>query len=234
MKGDTIKCWTCGKTFKDTTKQTDKLTEAGNTYQWKGQDSRNRVFKNMCPFCYGTRTRNVSKMTEEELEKLTARHKLIYHAKQCISRSNKRMKCWYCGFEGVSILDKYGCCLRCKTNLKKYSTPSSHPTPRMSSEAISTEVLGLRTKMEEEKTKSRAELTHPTTETAIKERQENSRDFVMKSVGVFDSRSSLSFIELADMVYRKMLQSHKQRLLPFNNEYTYRHWRRRYANTRNR
>lgn len=73
MKNDIIKCLnpSCGKTFKDTTNRTDKLTEAGNTYQWKGQDSRTGKFKNMCPFCYSTCTEN----THEETEK---KQKFIY------------------------------------------------------------------------------------------------------------------------------------------------------------
>ena len=65
MKNDVIECLACGKTFKDDTKQTDKLTEAGNTYQWTGQDSREGKFNNMCPFCYGTSTRNTHKKTKK-------------------------------------------------------------------------------------------------------------------------------------------------------------------------
>jgi len=65
MYGDIIKCLNCGKDFKDTTKRTDKLTEAGNTYQWKGQDSREGKFNNMCPFCCGTNTRNTHKKTKK-------------------------------------------------------------------------------------------------------------------------------------------------------------------------
>ena len=227
MRGDTIKCMTCGKTFKDTTKRTDKLTRAGNTYQWKGQDSRYRKFRNMCPFCYGTRTRNTVDMEG----KLIAEEKLIYCGEQCISRSKKRMECWNCGLHGHSILDKYGCCLRCKTNLKKYPTESSHPYPNLSNETVSTEVLGLRTKIKQEETenKSKIEATRPTTETTIKERQENSRNFIIESVGVFDSRNFFSRTKLADMDYKKMLQRHEQRLLPFNNRNTYRKWRRGYV-----
>ena len=75
MKGDIIECLNCGKTFVDTTNRTDKLTEAGNTYQWTGQDSRESKFKNMCPFCYGTSTRN----THEKTKKRT---KFIYCSKQ--------------------------------------------------------------------------------------------------------------------------------------------------------
>jgi hypothetical protein len=71
MKGDIIKCWSCGKEFKDTTNQTDKLTKAGNEYQWKGQDSRTGNFKNMCPFCYSTNTENTHEDT-------TKRQKFIY------------------------------------------------------------------------------------------------------------------------------------------------------------
>jgi len=70
MKNDIIECLNCGKKFVDTTKQTDKLTEAGNTYQWTGQDSREKnskgkqKFSNMCPFCYGTNTRNTHEETK--------------------------------------------------------------------------------------------------------------------------------------------------------------------------
>jgi hypothetical protein len=74
MKGDIIECLNCGKKFKDDTKQTDKKTEAGNTYQWTGQDSREGKFENMCPFCYGTSTRNTH-------EKAKRRQKFIYLGK---------------------------------------------------------------------------------------------------------------------------------------------------------
>jgi hypothetical protein len=66
MKGDIIKCLNCGKTFVDTTKETDKLTEASNTYQWTGQDSRKGKFNNMCPFCYGTNTENTHEETKKK------------------------------------------------------------------------------------------------------------------------------------------------------------------------
>lgn len=71
MYGDIIKCLTCGKEFKDTTNRTNKLTEAGNEYQWKGQDSRTGNFKNMCPFCYSTNTENTHENT-------TRKQKFIY------------------------------------------------------------------------------------------------------------------------------------------------------------
>lgn len=74
MKNDIIECLNCGKTFVDTTKRTDKLTEASNTYQWTGQDSREGNFKNMCPFCYSTNTRNTYKKTKN-------RTKFIYLGK---------------------------------------------------------------------------------------------------------------------------------------------------------
>lgn len=66
MKNDIIECLNCGKKFKDTTNRTDKLTEAGNTYQWKGQDSRTGNFRNMCPFCYGTNTQNTHEKTKKK------------------------------------------------------------------------------------------------------------------------------------------------------------------------
>jgi len=66
MYGDIIECLNCGKKFKDDINQTDKLTGAGSTYQWQGQDSREGKFKNMCPFCYGTSTRNTHEKTKKE------------------------------------------------------------------------------------------------------------------------------------------------------------------------
>ena len=85
MKGDIIECLNCGKKFVDTTNKTDKLTEAGNTYQWKGQDSREGNFKNMCPFCYGTSTRN----THEKTKRKT---KFIYEGKHR-DGGTKKVKC---------------------------------------------------------------------------------------------------------------------------------------------
>jgi len=66
MYGDIIECLNCGKTFKDTTNKTDKLTEKGNTYQWKGQDSREGNFKNMCPYCLSTSTKNTHKKAKNK------------------------------------------------------------------------------------------------------------------------------------------------------------------------
>ncbi len=89
MKGDIIKCLTCGKTFKDTTQKTDKLTDAGNTYQWTGQDSREGKFNNMCPFCCGTNTRNTHEKTKKKA-------KFIYSGKRSDggkhTKNSKRVK----------------------------------------------------------------------------------------------------------------------------------------------
>ena len=84
MKNDIIKCLNCGKTFKDDTKQTDKLTGAGNTYQWQGQDSRTDNFNNMCPFCYGTNTENTHEAT-------TRKQKFIYEGNHRNAGANKKM-----------------------------------------------------------------------------------------------------------------------------------------------
>lgn len=84
MKGDTIRCLNCDKKFKDDTKQTDKLTEAGNTYQWTGQDSRTGKFKNMCPFCYSTNTENTHGETKKKA-------KFIYEGNHRNAGANKKM-----------------------------------------------------------------------------------------------------------------------------------------------
>jgi len=58
MKNDVIKCMNCGKMFKD---DTNCIV----------QNSREGKFKNMCPFCYSTNTRN----THEKAKTMT---KFIY------------------------------------------------------------------------------------------------------------------------------------------------------------
>jgi len=61
MKNDVIKCMNCGKMFKDNT-------------NCIVQNSREGKFKNMCPFCYSTNTRN----THEKAKTMT---KFIYKGK---------------------------------------------------------------------------------------------------------------------------------------------------------
>ena len=43
--------------------------------------------------------------------------------------TQKNRTCWHCKLHGKNILDKYGCCKRCGTNLIKYPTYDSHPYP---------------------------------------------------------------------------------------------------------
>ena len=58
----------------------------------------------------------------------------------------KETRCWYCHLHGYNILDEFGCCKRCGTNLKRYPTRDKHPTLDLSDEKISREVLGTRWK----------------------------------------------------------------------------------------
>lgn len=60
-----------------------------------------------------------------------------------IGMSKKRITCWRCHLNGKNILDKYGCCKRCGTNLKKYPTLESHQYPDLE-EKHETETLGHR------------------------------------------------------------------------------------------
>lgn len=52
--------------------------------------------------------------------------------------------CWYCQLHGKNILDKYGCCKRCGTNLKRWKSRSKLKYPNLSN--IENEVLGIRQK----------------------------------------------------------------------------------------
>jgi DNA-directed RNA polymerase subunit RPC12/RpoP len=56
MRGDKIKCNNCGKIFIDTT---GWYATSRKTQHRKGQDSRNKKFKNRCPYCNGTNTENL-------------------------------------------------------------------------------------------------------------------------------------------------------------------------------
>jgi hypothetical protein len=58
----------------------------------------------------------------------------------------KYARCWNCHLNGFSILDNFGCCKRCGTNLKKYPTRDKHMKPDLSDERIAREVLGSRDK----------------------------------------------------------------------------------------
>jgi len=58
----------------------------------------------------------------------------------------KVITCWNCHLNGRSILDEFGCCKRCGTNLQKYPTRDSHPYPDLDDKKLSQEVLGVREK----------------------------------------------------------------------------------------
>jgi len=71
MKNDVIKCMNCGKMFRD---DTNCIV----------QNSRKDKFKNMCPFCYGTNTKN----THEKAKTVT---KFIYKGNHRNAGANKKM-----------------------------------------------------------------------------------------------------------------------------------------------
>lgn len=52
--------------------------------------------------------------------------------RQGIVRNGKKKMCycWYCNLiDGRGILDEYGCCRRCGTNLRRYPNRKDHPCP---------------------------------------------------------------------------------------------------------
>ena len=68
----------------------------------------------------------------------TTGHKTIHET--------EKIRCWYCRLHGNKdkVLDKYGCCKRCGTNLKRFPNRASHPYPDMSN--LDAQVLGYRQK----------------------------------------------------------------------------------------
>jgi len=56
----------------------------------------------------------------------------------------KKTTCWYCHLNGYAILDKWGCCKRCGTNLKKWSHRGKLIYPSLNDEKLAREVLGTR------------------------------------------------------------------------------------------
>jgi len=123
MYGDKIFCLNpfCKAEFKDTTRI-------------KFQDSRYGKFKNDCPICHGTNTINPvrPKDLNTESNKTTSQKGKIH----------KYLRCWYCKNNGTNMLDKFGCCNRCGTNLKKYPTMKTLPYPKIDDETIAKQVLG--------------------------------------------------------------------------------------------
>jgi len=57
---------------------------------------------------------------------------------------SKQVTCWYCHLHGESICDEWGCCKRCGTNLKKWSSRDKLIYPSLSDERLAQEVLGTR------------------------------------------------------------------------------------------
>jgi len=66
--------------------------------------------------------------------------KTLNKTKNIVISGNKKITCWYCRLNGKNILDKYGCCKRCGTNLKKYPSRDKHLYPNLKN--IDREVLG--------------------------------------------------------------------------------------------
>lgn len=58
----------------------------------------------------------------------------------------KYVRCWNCHLNGFDILDIFGCCKRCKTNITKYPSREKHLKPDLSDERVAREVLGSREK----------------------------------------------------------------------------------------
>lgn len=57
-------------------------------------------------------------------------------------KMNKRITCWYCKNNGYNILDEFGCCKTCGTNLIKYPYRDSLKYPDMRN--VENEILGHR------------------------------------------------------------------------------------------
>jgi len=60
--------------------------------------------------------------------------------------AKRDIRCWYCQLHGNDILDKFGCCKRCETNLIKYPHRGKLIYPGLNDEKLAQEVLGTREK----------------------------------------------------------------------------------------
>lgn len=77
-----------------------------------------------------------------------------YDANHTINEDKKMQKkkqtCWYCKFRGNNILDEFGCCKRCGTNITRWKKRRSLPYPqgllesKKGDKALDLEVLGHR------------------------------------------------------------------------------------------
>ena len=70
----------------------------------------------------------------------------------CKSTDYKRIHCWHCGHRSKELLDEFGCCKYCETNLIKYPMYDDHPYPEElllngdANRKLDEEVLGHREK----------------------------------------------------------------------------------------
>jgi len=87
VKGDKIRCLNCKKTFVDDTKI-------------KMQDSRNGHFKNMCPYCYSNKTKNLVECKEITIPKKEREKREKNRCEICQAdisdRGNRSIRCKSC------------------------------------------------------------------------------------------------------------------------------------------
>jgi len=82
--------------------------------------------------------------------------------------SKQTTTCWYCHLHdnknksSYSILDKWGCCKRCGTNLKKWTHRGKLIYPSLNDEKLAQEVLGTREKCDIPPEHSESELDSQT------------------------------------------------------------------------
>jgi hypothetical protein len=122
----------------------------------------------------------------------------------------KRRQCWHCNLNGQDILDKFGCCKRCGTNLLNKKRPVY---PDLRDETICAEVLGQRKSIKPGDKFFSGSLTLPLSENKLEELiASKSRNYNIKKIGTRDTSgiinrgiSGLSFSERKKQRTRKYI-----------------------------
>lgn len=206
MYGDRIFCLNpfCKKEFKDTTRL-------------KIQDSRYGKFKNDCPYCHGTNTTNPIRPKDLNTigNKITSQKRKFH----------RDLRCWYCKFHGVNILDKFGCCIRCGTNLKKYPTMKNLPYPKIDNDTIAKKVLGNTThadlKFSFNDKENTVDIT--TCNTTKKNYSKETQREILLNKGISDT--AISTKQFIDMEFRPCYPKEKKLEAKPNLKQIYKSWR---------
>jgi len=168
--------------YKLITRDDGKIIEAG--------------FYNDCPFCWGTHTKNQIRISLNSSRKKTLMER---------GEKHERRDCWYCSLEGTHILDKYGCCIRCGTNLKERKKMEELPYPNElkfeNAEQFEKQILGYRQQIKPLTIKERQDL-HIESACNFPEKKESRETAIIKRGTSWETTVAIPIKYLIEFEYK--------------------------------